>query len=90
VRIDTGTIPAAPVLKSCTARESLVRSLCDGEDYELLFTVPAAEAGTLQREWNMETRLTRIGECTAGSGVLFEPETLVFRPGELSPYAHEF
>jgi thiamine-monophosphate kinase len=41
---------------------TLKQALGDGEDYELLFCVPADKAGILQEEWAFETALTSIGE----------------------------
>jgi len=38
-------------------------ALSDGEDYELLFTVPANLADELEKEWKFKTKLTRIGYC---------------------------
>ncbi|MFA7185491.1 MAG: AIR synthase-related protein, partial [Victivallales bacterium] len=40
---------------------TLEQALGDGEDYELLFCVPADKAEALRREWPFETRLTSIG-----------------------------
>jgi thiamine-monophosphate kinase len=36
----------------------------DGEDYELLFTVPSKKDGILRRTWPFRTKLTRIGQIT--------------------------
>jgi len=41
---------------------ALEQALGDGEDYELLFCVPADKAGILQEEWPFETALTSIGK----------------------------
>lgn len=41
---------------------TLEQALGDGEDYELLFCVPAEKAGILQEEWPFETALASIGE----------------------------
>ncbi len=53
---------------------SIEQAISDGEDYELLFAVPAAEAAELQRRWHRKfgkLALTRIGRLTrkAKSGV---------------------
>lgn len=42
---------------------SLEQALCDGEDYELLFTVEPDRESALRKEWPFSTRLTRIGVC---------------------------
>ena len=40
---------------------SLSQALCDGEDYELLFTVAPEREAALREEWPFPTRLSRIG-----------------------------
>jgi thiamine-monophosphate kinase len=40
---------------------SLQNALTDGEDYELIFTVPEEKAEKLIKEWPFETELTKIG-----------------------------
>ncbi len=46
----------------------LHRALYDGEDFELLFSVPSADAPALERAWRetFVTKLTRIGAAAAG------------------------
>ncbi|PQO33435.1 hypothetical protein C5Y96_11365 [Blastopirellula marina] len=39
----------------------------NGEDFELLFTVPAAEADPLQAQWTEATRVTKIGTMQPGT-----------------------
>ncbi|VVM06152.1 thiamine-monophosphate kinase [Methylacidimicrobium cyclopophantes] len=48
-----------PRHRGCSVKEAL----CDGEDYELLFTVPPDREAALRREWPFSTRLSRIGLC---------------------------
>lgn len=48
---------------------SLEQALCDGEDYELLFTVAPDRESALRKEWPFSTRLTRIGVCRRPSTV---------------------
>ncbi len=49
-------------------------ALSDGEDYELLFTVPAERAESLEREWSQGfATLTRIGIVETGSGTVWSP-----------------
>jgi thiamine-monophosphate kinase len=59
-----------PRRKGCTIQQAL----CDGEDYELLFSLPANEAAALQIAWKMQfprLKLTQIGQLTAaGQGTL--------------------
>jgi thiamine-monophosphate kinase len=56
---------ALPRHRGCTAEQAF----CDGEDYELLFAVAAADADPLQRAWRRRwsLELTRIGSLTKGS-----------------------
>jgi thiamine-monophosphate kinase len=49
-------------------------ALGDGEDYELLFAVPAARAAELERDWPAAfARLTRVGAVEAGAPGVFDP-----------------
>lgn len=58
LRID----PAAVPLRAGAMRES---ALSDGEDYELLFTVPPCHEEELKKQWK-GTKLTRIGVAEQG------------------------
>lgn len=63
--IDSGIVPLHP------ATNSLEAAFCDGEDYELLFTL---EPGTKLKDWPFETPCTKIGEIIQGreGGRLFD------------------
>lgn len=52
--------------KAWKQRIALAHALCDGEDFELLFTVPRRKAAALARAWRRKfrTRLTSIGTIT--------------------------
>jgi thiamine-monophosphate kinase len=67
-RIDGRVIPTH---SECCASDALM----DGEDYELLFTVPKAMMGDLSVAWPFDTALTEIGEIVEGSSgtVSIEP-----------------
>lgn len=57
---------------SPNAKPPLLAALCDGEDFELLFTVPSREAVPLLDQWKQEfphVPLTCIGKITAGESV---------------------
>ena len=54
--------PAAVPLRAGAERES---ALSDGEDYELLFTVPPGREEELKQVWKL-TKLTRIGVAELG------------------------
>lgn len=61
--LDTAILPLR------TPVTSLGQALCDGEDYELLFTLPKAHLHKLD-DWNTafpQTRLTRIGRMQTAS-----------------------
>ena len=47
---------------------TIAEMMSDGEDYELLFTVPAEKAERLREEWPFEVKLSEIGEIRPGSG----------------------
>ena len=47
----------------------LAGALSDGEDYELLFALPAAQAEALTRQQPLRVAVTRIGTVVAGEGV---------------------
>ncbi|MCM8527283.1 MAG: thiamine-phosphate kinase [Lentisphaeraceae bacterium] len=46
---------------------TLSKALCDGEDYELLFAVPADKAEFLEKDWPFTTKLTMIGRFIENS-----------------------
>jgi len=58
IMLELGHIPV-------NADATLEQALGDGEDYELLFCVPADKAEILRKEWSFETALTSIGEIRA-------------------------
>ncbi len=55
--------PAALPLRAGATRHG---AFSDGEDYELLFTVPAEREAELEQNWNRMTKLTRIGVAEPG------------------------
>jgi thiamine-monophosphate kinase len=56
------------------ANGSLRAALCDGEDFELAFTVAARDAAALERKWKSKfnLRLTRIGRVVRRRAVLLD------------------
>lgn len=58
-RLHPQKLPLAP---GATLRQAVTR----GEDYELLFAVPAGQAARLRKTWPFSTRLTEIGVCLTG------------------------
>lgn len=72
-------------------KEQILHALCDGEDFELLFTVSAGSSGCLVSEWNMHVPVTCIGTCTDVSGeIVFSSDTLGIDVSSLTSYSHEF
>ena len=55
---------------SGTDEDTLNRALYGGEDYELLFTVPADSSNALEKEWKarFDIRLSAIGHVTGEVG----------------------
>lgn len=45
-----------------------INALSDGEDYELLFTLPQEKVELLQQKWHFDTPLTQIGRISDGDG----------------------
>jgi len=56
-----------------TPQTTLQQALTDGEDYELLFAVPAAAGQELRQKWPFQTPLTRLGVFDS-SGALSDQE----------------
>lgn len=63
---------AAHVARLWQQRSALQHALGDGEDFELLFTVPRRKAAALEKAWRLKfrTRLTALGIITPQSGQL--------------------
>lgn len=49
--------------------EHLQNALNDGEDFELLFTIPAKKFERLKKNWKFKIKLTAIGRITKGNSV---------------------
>jgi thiamine-monophosphate kinase len=73
------TVPIAPAAHDLAARNSITRrggaktpldhALGDGEDFELILAVPAAEADRMLKEQPLGVPLTCIGEFIAEPGL---------------------
>ncbi|TFH16283.1 MAG: thiamine-phosphate kinase [Lentisphaerales bacterium] len=71
VRIELGSIPVSASARSCeNGRSATEHALCDGEDYELLFTVPEEKADKFEKAWRsaFEVKVSRIGTVTGQAG----------------------
>jgi thiamine-monophosphate kinase len=73
-----------------SSKTPLLAALTDGEDYELLFTVPSADAVRLLDQWKQrfsDTRLSCIGKITKDRTVLLRTKDGV-RPLPAHGYVH--
>ncbi|MCX7826128.1 MAG: thiamine-phosphate kinase [Verrucomicrobiae bacterium] len=85
-RLEAPTIPMAPA-----SAGSLHRALNDGEDYELLFTVPASAVRRLRAGWRRKfpvLPLTQIGRIVRGSRITLADAQGNTRPLNESGYDH--
>ncbi len=81
-RLDLESLPVSAALLAAQGREAGERLvLLGGDDYELLFTLPAAAAGRCEAELRRACAITRIGEIEAGRAVRCE------RAGQVIPLA---
>lgn len=71
-------------------RSALERALCDGEDFELLFTVPARKARAFESAWRRQFKLrcTRIGEMTRRQGQVDIESNGISTPLKVRGYEH--
>jgi thiamine-monophosphate kinase len=81
---------AKEAARKTSAKPALVAALTDGEDFELLFTVPSRQAVPLMDAWKArfsKLRLSCIGKITADPGILLRDKTGV-RPLTAHGYTH--
>jgi thiamine-monophosphate kinase len=62
--------PDAVAMSRQDGRSPLDHALHDGEDFELCFTLPVAQASRFAREGLAGTRVTRIGTVVPGAGMV--------------------
>ena len=69
-RLDLGAVPVSPAARKDGARKALEHALGDGEDYELLFTVPGGKIKTFLAAWrrNFSLSCRQIGRITPSRG----------------------
>jgi thiamine-monophosphate kinase len=61
---------AIPIHADATGRKDpLAAALFDGEDYELLFTLPSDQTDRLIAAQPLDVKITRLGGIVAGSGM---------------------
>lgn len=71
--VEAAQVPVSAAAKRChRGRSPLEQALCEGEDFELLFAVPARKARAFESAWRRQFKLrcTRIGETTKSPGLL--------------------
>jgi thiamine-monophosphate kinase len=75
--LDLDALPVSERLTAGHGREDCEHLvLSGGDDYELLFTLPASDAGRLEAELGRVCRITRIGRIEEGRGVRCERDGL--------------
>jgi thiamine-monophosphate kinase len=93
VQLDLNSVPLSKEVKetySGDTKASYIHGLCDGEDFELLFTVSPEDSRVLEEQWNMETPITRIGICSADNEAVRITGDIELEVSELTGYSHEF
>ena len=66
--IELDLLPASPELKACELAERWALQLSGGDDYELCFTLPAAQEAVLQRlQAELGLKLTVVGTMVEGT-----------------------
>ena len=68
--VEAGRLPLSEAAKR--SGDPVRSGLDDGEDFELLFTVRAADFDRLMDGWSMDVGITRIGEIVAGDEVMLK------------------
>ncbi len=64
------SVPIHPDARGEIDPTGLMTALNDGEDYELLFTLPAAQADELLRDQPLTVRVSRLGTITQDKGLV--------------------
>lgn len=80
LRIDAAAVPVSRAAMRMSRRRpaaALKHAVSDGEDFELLFTMPPRLAWRIAKKWPFGTRVHVIGEVRRGRGV-----TLVYPDGK--------
>ena len=70
LELDVNAVPLSPQLRSVAGPDAIARALTGGDDYELAFTAPAAQAAAIAAiAAEAGCPVTCIGTVVAGSGV---------------------
>lgn len=89
--IDARLLPisdAAKQMSQSTGKPAWWHALNDGEDFELLFTVPAAEVERLEAQWTESTPVTKIGTIRSGHELVLLDETSQRQPLKPEGFSH--
>ena len=86
--IRLATVPCSPAARS--TQDPLTHALCDGEDFELLFSVSAARLAEFEVAWQSSAlaACTRIGTITIDGGVMGIGADDSVRPLDAAGYDH--
>ena len=77
--LDLAALPASPeAVAMDDGRSAAWHALCDGEDFELLFTVPADRRAAFEAAWRAQFTLP----CTAVGGIAGRPGELLARESD--------
>lgn len=90
--IDARLLPisdAAKQMSQSTGKPAWWHALNDGEDFELLFTVPAGEADRLEAQWTESTPVTKIGTIQSGSELTLLDESGQRQPLKPEGFSHQ-
>ncbi len=89
--VEAARVPVSPAAKRLLDRRApLEHALSDGEDFELLFTIPRREAAAFEVAWRRQFRLscTRIGELIRRPGLLEIENNGIRTPLKTRGYEH--
>lgn len=89
-RLDEAKIPISDAAQNRKCEKTpLEQALGDGEDFELLFTVPKKESEKLLSNNRLETPVTVIGEIVAGE-ISCEMGSRKYRESDIPGWSHTF
>ena len=92
ILLDAAAIPLRPCLAHLPREAGLTQALHDGEDFELLFTLPPAGMAELERAWQARTLSipppTIIGRVEAGAPAVFLQQPSGSIPLSVEGYDH--
>ena len=71
LEINLNAVPISPDVQESEDESLLEHALTDGEDFELIFTVPPEDAAKLDQATNLPTPISRLGRVQTGSPALY-------------------